>query len=454
MTSPIRPFLLSALFLAACADLEAGEEDAVGAETSEIVGGSPTSEWPAVPLLTISTAGGGGNCSGTLVSPRVVLTAAHCLDPSIVGGTLTAVEAYFGATVLASDSVFVEKIGAEDWMFIPGWDLGFRDIGLVLLARDALAEPMTYNDGALSGADEGRTLHMVGWGNTSGAGGAGAKREVDVTIQAVLNDEVQYGSASANTCQGDSGGPGFLEEGGRPVVASVTSWGFEGCTSTSGASRVDANAEFITTFIESRDIPIPPEIAFLEPQAGATVRPGFRVNVNPTDNTRVDKVELWMDGAMVGEIPTDAPPYALFTPVVDDGPHSVEVRAFDNRGDQATASVDVTVDSSCQSAEDCGDDYDCEDGTCVPHGVTGDTCESNEDCLNGTCGTMGEDSFCTQMCGGESAACPDGTACTDQGYCWPSGDDGGGCSVSGNGTAAPLWMLALMLFVIRRRRRS
>src|SRR6185503_7803175 len=147
-----------------------------------------------------------------------------------------------------------------------------------------------------------------------------------------------------------------------------------------------------------------------------------------------------------------SPPYVVSTPVVvDEGPASVEVRAYDNRGDMAAASVDVTVDSTCQTAADCGDGYACTDGTCVPPGATGTTSDSNEDCLNGMCGTIGDESLCTEQCTSDDT-CPNGTSCNDDGYCWPAGD-GGGCSVA-DSSAAPLWLLAVLLLVTRRRRRD
>src|SRR5687767_731349 len=136
--------------LAACA-ADPIDDEALGLDSAEIIGGSVTSEYPAVPLLTVGWPGEGGNCSGTLVSPRVILTAAHCLDN---GGPATSVKAYFGSTVTGGDSSFVEEIEGEDWIFVDDWSLSAGDFGLILLAHDASVEPMAYNTTALSSAHQ------------------------------------------------------------------------------------------------------------------------------------------------------------------------------------------------------------------------------------------------------------------------------------------------------------
>ena len=61
---------LPALALAACTATSPGETPS-GNAASEIQGGAPESAYPAIGFLSIG-------CTGTLITPTVVLTAAHC----------------------------------------------------------------------------------------------------------------------------------------------------------------------------------------------------------------------------------------------------------------------------------------------------------------------------------------------------------------------------------------
>ena len=441
---------------------ELGPGDAeVGQDEQAIVGGSATTDYPAVPYLSIVYSNNsGGACSGTLVSPRVILTAAHCIDPSLEGNgvTVSEVSAYFGSRVGGTDEHRIEVVPAEDWVYVEDWNFSGGDFALVLLAHDASVAPIPFNTTALSGADLGRGLHLVGWGNTTEGAGAGTKRHVTASISDIDSWLVRYGTASANTCQGDSGGPGFLTIGGQEVVVSVTSWGTGGCLGESGAGRVDRFASSIRGFIDENDIPLPPEVAFVRPTDGETVRPGFHVQVDATDNTRIESLELWVNGALADSFDVAVPPYIIRAPEIADGPATLEVRATDNRGDTTVATVAVTVDSSCETAAECGNGYECVDSVCVPNeGATGDTCTGNEACQSGLCGTIDDVSLCTEECvpGGDS--CPDGFRCSgggEVGYCWPSDEDEGGCRVAGGeGGWLTLVMLGLAgLLTVRRRR--
>lgn len=163
-----------------------------------------------------------GACTGTLVSPDTVLTAAHCLDDA----NLIAVTVYFGENG--------KEVAAKEVVFHPQFNPNnapANDVGIVKLkeAVDWATLPILVS----RTANKGETATIFGYGVLGGddeevherirAGFAHVSNADDKGIHMLY----KYDS---NTCQGDSGGPLIVQEGGQPVVIGVTSGGtVEGC---------------------------------------------------------------------------------------------------------------------------------------------------------------------------------------------------------------------------------
>ncbi|MCP4445272.1 MAG: S1 family peptidase [Myxococcales bacterium] len=440
--------VLASLGLIACTTGNEVDSSVERSAPQALIGGEVDEGDPAVVALT--RGGNSSFCTGTLISPRVILTAAHCID--MLGSDPNAA-IYFGSDTTEGGG----RITVGQKKQHPLWtgDLsGGHDIGMLLMdfpyQDPSIAKRL--NSASPASGHIGDDYRHVGFGVYDRDTGEadGQKRQGTTTIIETRGDVIVSGDSNLSVCFGDSGGPAFLSINEEEVVAGVHSYtSGDDCFPPNGDTDVQIYAnDFILPWVQEND-----------PSCGLD---GVCGMIGCEDDP--DCQPCGPDGTCVENC--DLPDPDCQTQELGDICKANSQCTTDNCVAYRDEPEYRFCSESCELGSDsCPDGMSCQlinpfGNICYydvkPPGALGDACDEPAECGSYQCAN----SVCVVTCDlSIGRGCPEGFECEsrDDGenyHCLGLPSEEGGCRVASSGQGCAPWLLLLALAVLRRRRRS
>lgn len=249
------------LLLALCPSAASAQDTPLSPASPDIVGGQPAEpgEWPWQVAVTAQTPLGPATCGGSLIHPRWVLTAAHCVilqPPSFPNfaylppSSLTVV---LGEHIKSIAEGGEQTRGVIQVVVHPGYvgsgpNGNDSDIALLELVTPATATPLVQLVRTATALEEaqvagpGTLATATGWGDTQWQGDqSDVLREVAIPIVSNATCSSAYGpnvitsnmvcagylEGGKSSCQGDSGGPLVVPTSGGWQQVGIVSFGYK-----------------------------------------------------------------------------------------------------------------------------------------------------------------------------------------------------------------------------------
>ncbi|MFC1609430.1 trypsin-like serine protease [Myxococcota bacterium] len=199
----------------------------------------------------LSDSDGDPFCSGTLVRPRVVVTAQHCVRGRNSANT------FYGFGVHPSSRDLLAPV-AEIHTH-PSIDFAMLILGIDPTETMTPLSPIDINRDPLGIHWQNRWVDAAGYGETYSS----ATGRFFASVQVVAwDDEIVnvYGHEQQGICWGDSGGPVIWQSdaGTPPVVVGTEQWGDDSCVGNDYLTRLDVVAPFFDDVL-SEPLPAPLE---------------------------------------------------------------------------------------------------------------------------------------------------------------------------------------------------